>query len=53
MAHPQFQTVLGGRPLIYLFQFDDQEAQACGGGWSGSKKVFDNFRQKVIDRGDY
>jgi hypothetical protein len=53
MTHPQFQTVLGGRPLIYLFQFDDQEAQACGGGWEGSLKVFNNFRQKAIDRGTY
>jgi hypothetical protein len=53
MTHPQFQTVLGGRPLLYLFQFYDQEAQACGGGWEGSRKVFDNFRQKVIGRGAY
>ncbi|CAF0824401.1 unnamed protein product [Rotaria sordida] len=35
MVHPQFQTVLGGRPLLYLFQFDDAEANLCGGGWSG------------------
>ncbi len=53
MVHPQFQSVLGGRPLIYLFQFDDQEAQACGGGWEGSGKVFNNFRQKAINRGAY
>jgi hypothetical protein len=53
MTHPQFQTVLGGRPLIYLFQFDDQEAQSCGGGWEGSGKVFNNFRQKAISRGEY
>ena len=26
MVHPQFQTVLGGCPLLYLFQFDDAEA---------------------------
>ena len=43
MTHPQFQTVLGDRPLIYLFQFDDQEAQLCGGGWNRSGKVFNNF----------
>ena len=53
MVHPQFQTVLGERPLIYLFQFDDQEAQACAGGWEGSAKVFQNFRQKVISRGEH
>jgi len=51
MVHPQFQTVLGGRPLIYLFQFDDEEAQLCGGGWNGSRKVWDNFRLKAINRG--
>ncbi|CAF0746483.1 unnamed protein product [Adineta ricciae] len=51
MMHRQFQTVLGGRPLLYLFQFDDQEAQLCGGGWEGSRRVFDSFRQKVINRG--
>ncbi len=53
MTHPQFHTVLGGRPLIYLFQFDDQEAQACAGGWDGSAKVFSNFRQKAISRGEF
>ncbi len=38
---------------MYLFQFTDEEAQFCGGGWEGTKKVFDNFRQKVINRGEY
>ncbi len=51
MVHPQFQTVLGGRPLLYLFQFDDAEANLCGGGWSGSRVVFNRFRQMVINRG--
>lgn len=51
MTHPQFQTVLDERPLLYLFQFDDEEAQLCGGGWEGSGKIFNNFRQKVIQRG--
>ena len=51
MARPQYQTVLGGRPLVYLFQFSDKQAQFCGGGWEGSKQVFDNFRQKCIQRG--
>lgn len=51
MLHPQFQTVLGGRPLLYLFQFDDAEADICGGGWSGSKDVFNKFRQMAISRG--
>jgi hypothetical protein len=53
MTHPQFQTVLGGRPLLYLFQFDDEEAQLCGGGWQGSGDVFDSFRKKVMNRGEF
>ena len=52
MVHPQFQTVLGGRPLLYLFQFDDAEANICGGGWEGSKQVFNKFRQMAITRGE-
>ncbi|CAF1286244.1 unnamed protein product, partial [Didymodactylos carnosus] len=51
MQHPQFQTVLEGRPLLYLFQFSDAEANACGGGWSGSGEVFHKFRQLAINRG--
>ena len=52
MKRPQFQTVMGGRPLLYLFQFSDAEADICGGGWSGSGKVFDKFRQTVIAAGE-
>ena len=51
MKLPQFQTVLGGRPLLYLFQFDDAEADICGGGWAGSGQVFQKFRQMVISQG--
>ncbi|CAF1480738.1 unnamed protein product [Adineta ricciae] len=51
MKHPHFQTVLGGRPLLYLFQFDDAEANSCGGGWTGSKQVFQRFRQMAVSRG--
>ena len=51
MRSPQFQTVQGGRPLLYLFQFDDAEAQKCGGGWAGSGEVFQKFRQSVLTRG--
>ena len=53
MTHPQFQTVLGGRPLLYLFEFGDLEARLCGGGWQGSRQIFDRFRQKVIARGEF
>jgi hypothetical protein len=51
MKHRQFQTVLGGRPLLYLFQFSDQEADICGGGWAGSGKVFQKFRQMIMSQG--
>lgn len=47
MLSPHYQKVLGARPLVYLFQFDDGEAQACANGWAGSKAVFDGFRKKV------
>jgi len=53
MARPQYQTVLGGRPLVYLFQFEDKQAQFCGGSWSGAKTVFENFRQKFLSRGRF
>jgi hypothetical protein len=51
MKHPQFQTVKGGRPLLYLFQFDNAEAEKCGGGWPGSGQVFQKFRQSVTSQG--
>jgi hypothetical protein len=53
MTHPQFQTVLGGRPILYLFDFGDLEAELCGGGWEGTKQIFDNFRQKVMKHGKF
>ncbi|CAF3697239.1 unnamed protein product [Rotaria sp. Silwood1] len=51
MKDSQFQTVLGGRPLLYLFQFDNAEANLCGGGWLGSGLVFQKFRQRAISQG--
>ncbi|CAF1389913.1 unnamed protein product [Adineta ricciae] len=51
MVLPQFQTVFGGRPLLYLFQFTEVEAKLCGAGWSGSRDVFNRFRQMAINRG--
>ena len=51
MVHPQFQTVLGGRPLLYLFEFFQEQADLCGGGWAGSREVFNKFRQMAINRG--
>jgi len=43
MKEPTFQTVLDGRPLLYLFQFDNGEAQSCGG-WDAAKVAFDRLR---------
>lgn len=51
MKHPQFQTVKEGRPLLYLFQFGNAEAEKCSGGWTGSGQVFQSFRQLVISQG--
>ena len=51
LANPHYHTVLNGRPLVYMFQFSDNEATACGGSWNGSRAVFDTFREKVIAAG--
>lgn len=52
MKHKEFQTVKGGRPLLYLFQFDDAEAKKCGGSWNGSGEVFNKFRELVMNQGE-
>jgi len=51
LLSPHYQTVVGGRPLVYMFQFSDGEANACAGGWNQSRTVFDNFRKKVMAAG--
>ena len=51
LGSPHYHTVLDGRPLVYLFQFSDGEASTCGGGWNGSRAVFDSFRQQVVAAG--
>ena len=51
MQSPHYHTILGGRPLVYMFQFSDGEASACAGGWKESRVVFDAFRQKVMAAG--
>lgn len=51
MQSPHYHTVMGGRPLVYMFQFSDGEANACAGGWNESRVVFDAFRQKAIAAG--
>jgi len=50
MKEPTFQTVLDGRPLLYLFQFGDTEATACGG-WGQAKVAFDRIRALTIAAG--
>ena len=51
LSSKHYHTVLGGRPLVYLFQFSDNEANQCGGGWNGSRTVFDSFRNQIIATG--
>ncbi|KAL0478515.1 penE [Acrasis kona] len=51
MKRPGFQTVLGGRPLLYLFQFSNGEAVNCGGSWEGSRSIFDKFRNMAKQEG--
>ena len=51
MLSPHYHTVLGGRPLAFLFQFSDGEARACAGGWNESRLVFDGFRKQVMSAG--
>jgi len=50
MKEPTFQTVMDGRPLLYLFQFDDAEAAACGG-WAMAKEAFDRLRTMAQQAG--
>jgi len=47
MKQPTFHHVTINsinRPLIYLFIFNDNEANICGG-WNKSKQAFDNIRK--------
>ena len=51
MQSPHYHSVMGARPLVYLFQFSDGEAKACAGGWNESQVVFDGFRKRVVAAG--
>ena len=51
MQSARYHTVLQGRPLVFLFQFSDNEAAACAGGWNQSRAVFDAFRAKAAHAG--
>eukprot|EP01083_Nonionella_stella_P174245 603499_1 len=53
MKQDTFQTVNINntvRPLIYLFLFNDNEAEICGG-WQASKQSFDNIRSAAMNAG--
>ena len=50
MKQPTFQTVLDNRPLVYLFQFNQNEADECGG-WSAAKSAYDNIRKLAMNNG--
>lgn len=50
-ANDSFQTVFSNqRPLFYLFQFGESEANECGG-WDNAKQIFHEFRNKVMNAG--
>jgi hypothetical protein len=46
MKEPGYQTVCGGRPLLYLFRLEDKWIQAWGGP-DASRRLFDNLRGSV------
>jgi len=43
MKEPGYQTVCGGRPLLYLFRPDEKWIQAWGGP-AGARELFDSLR---------
>jgi hypothetical protein len=50
MTEPGFQFTPDGRPLLFMFQFSDQEASACGG-WANTKANFDKLRSLAKQKG--
>lgn len=46
MREPGYQTVCGGRPLLYVFRAGDKWIQAWGGP-AGARKLFDGLRSAV------
>ncbi len=53
MKQDTFQTVVinnTARPLVYLFQFGQNEVDFCGG-WNASKAAFNNIRKTAVNNG--
>lgn len=50
MKEPGYQTVCGGRPLLYLFRPEEKWVQAWGGP-VGARGLFDGLRQAVRQAG--
>ena len=50
MRDPAYQRVLGGRPLVFLFQASQREAD-MNGGWAAWKAQWDAFRAESVSQG--
>jgi hypothetical protein len=51
LQQPTCQTVLGGRPLIYLGFIDDKRLQSAWGSRQAFRKVIDEFRGATVKAG--
>ncbi|MCC6353630.1 MAG: hypothetical protein IT577_07070 [Verrucomicrobiae bacterium] len=50
MREPGYQTVCGGRPLLYVFRVDDKWIKAWGGP-EGARRLFDGLRSASREAG--
>lgn len=50
MQEPSYQTVLGGRPLVYFFLWG-QDVGRMWGSWEQMRQMLDGFRQYAQERG--
>jgi hypothetical protein len=51
IAQPTYQTVLGGRPLLYLGFVDDRRLRATWGSRQAFRQAIDAFRAVVVQSG--
>lgn len=50
-ADPCYQTVMGGRPLVYLYSVSDLIGDGRFTGWEQAREAFDLLRQATVDAG--
>ncbi len=50
-ADPCYQTVLGGRPLVYLYSVGDLVGKGRFADWSQAREAFDRLRQATVEAG--